>query len=177
MNHNDTHIKKYDIRHRLLRFDSYRIPHANAPWIGDRYACVFYNKDLNYVDSDVCERSNHIKLTPPSDTIDILEFDDSQCVTDARTKLMEVLVNTRFPEDRTSGLTVSKKYGDSRGTFLSFGITKTRQNRENRRKMGMLTRKSFNMNNVKFYKLYNALHTYINAMIPFLHKAGSVTVL
>ena len=161
-----SHTTKHDIYHRLLRFDSYRIPHMNAPWVGDRYACVFYNKDLNYTGSNICTRSNHIKRIPPSDTIDVIDYKDTLVVQDARANFIEVLGRTRFPQDRTSGLSVSKKYGDTRGTFLSFGISKTRQSREKRHSQGLYTRKAHNINNIRHRELYEALCVYINAMVP-----------
>lgn len=156
----------YDIHNKLIQFDSYRIPHMNAPWKGDRYAIVFFNKDLNYVDSpDVCGRSNRIRQTKPSDEIILLDYADAS---DERKKLMNIINSTHFPEDRTSGLRVSTKYGKTRGSFIAFGVTKTRKNRKERASKGIYTRKEMNINNTRHAELYNALSTYINTMYPNL---------
>ena len=168
----------HNIHNRLLRFDSYRIRHKNAPWTGDRYACVFYNKDLNYADSAICERSNRLKNTRPNSEITVLpvKHPRSRAVTDARKKLLSVLRQTRFPEDRTSGLNPSSKYGSKRGHFLAFGVTKTRKNRSVRRIQGLLTRKNINMNNSRYQTLYDALVAYTEAMHPSLFGTSDTSM-
>ena len=38
----------FDIKHKMLRFDSQRVKHKNAPHTGDRFVIVCFNTDLNY---------------------------------------------------------------------------------------------------------------------------------
>lgn len=163
-------VERHNIRNRLLQFDSQLIRHKNAPWTGERYACVFYNKDLNYADSDLCDRSNKLKRARPTHRLHWIGTPPAQsaAVRAARARLLDVLRATRFPEDRTSGLNPSSKYGTKRGTFLAFGVTKTRKNRLTRRQLGLLTRKHINVNNAKYPTLYNALCEYINLLHPDL---------
>jgi hypothetical protein len=172
-NSTPTQVEQHSIRNRLLKFDSQRIRHKNAPWTGDRYACVFYNKDLNYVGSKMCKRSNKLSRAKPSNELVWLSTTSSATTTssavlDARARLLKILKVTRFPEDRTSGLTPSSKYGSKRGTFLAFGVTKSRKNRTLRMEHGMCTRKNINRNNTKYSELYSALSNYVNLLHPNL---------
>jgi hypothetical protein len=58
------------------------------------------------------------------------------------------------------------KYGTNTAHFISLGITASRKSRKARAEHGLLTRKSTNMNNIKYPKLYYTFHQYINELHP-----------
>jgi hypothetical protein len=172
----------YDIKNKLLVFESQQLLHKNAPCTaggGDRYVCVFFNKDLDYASNKTqpqqrhCMRSHRILQQPPQR---IAFLGGATHPTPARLRsiaskrraLWEVLHVTRFPEDRTSGLKPSSKYGANRGTFISFGVTQSRKNRAARQRQGLYTRKNLNQNNTKQARLFRALAEYVNAIVPNL---------
>ena len=163
----------YDIRNRLLLFESQYMMHKNARWSGgNRYAIVFFNKDMDY---SMNKRASQRKsprslriLNQPKQPTQWLRTQPATSpeVLQAKTHLLHVLNSIAFPEDRTSGLTPSSKYGKHRGTFISLGVTQSRKNRAKRAAQGMHTRKNVNQNNVKYERLYSALGAYVNTLTP-----------
>jgi hypothetical protein len=164
----------YDIRNKLLLFESQELLHKNASWRGDRYAIVFFNKDLNYVTtrkSKQCQRSIRLLKQNKKKPVTWLKpkrknVTAMKRIEQKRDLLFSILKQTRFLEDRTSGLKPSSKYGNHRGTFISFGVSKTRKNRKVREEQGLYTRKNTNQNNTKYKAMYIALKDYVNTMIP-----------
>lgn len=149
-----------DVRHRLVRFDSQRLQHKNAPHTGTRYAIVLFNKDLNYAGSTEDARSNRIKADPPVHLSVVPTYPADQAA------FLEVLDATRFPQDRSTAGKPHSKYGETRGTFLSFGDTQSRKSRTARLEMGLTTRRSDNQNNTKYATLYQAFRTYMEVFAP-----------
>lgn len=166
--------KPYKIKNKFLLFESSRLLHKNAPWQGDRYAIVFFNKDLNYVNSRLskkCQRSLRLLRKKRKQPITWLVAKASNRATPADIKqkrklLVRLLDKAKFIEDRTSGAKPSSKYGDNRGEFFSFGVTKTRKNRTHREAQGLYTRKHLNQNNTKYADIYTALCDYVNSILP-----------
>ena len=163
----------HDIRDKLLLFESQDMMHKNARWSGgDRYAIVFFNKDMDYsmnkrVSKRKSPRSLRILNQPKQPTQWLhTQPTTSPDVVQAKKHLLQVLTSIDFPEDRTSGLTPSSKYGKNRGTFISLGVTQSRKNRLKRAEQGLYTRKNVNQNNAKYKELYSALSTYVNTLIP-----------
>lgn len=162
----------YNIKNKFLLFESSHLLHKNASWSGDRYAIVFFNKDLNYVNSRLskkCQRSMRLlkqKRKQPITWLKTTTPVNERLVQQKRTRLLQFLKATKFLEDRTSGLKPSSKYGDNRGEFISFGVTKTRKNRKKREVHGIYTRKNINQNNTKYKSIYDALCKYVNTRIP-----------
>lgn len=157
-------FERFDIREKLLQFDSQRLRHKNAPWKGDRYVLVFFNKDLNYADSDHHKRSVRIRNQPPQPHRWLPTLPQTPDVESAKQRLLQVLSQTSFLQDRCSGLRIHPKYGNKRGTFISFGLTQSRKNRTKRRAQGLHTRKNANQNNAKYRQLFDALCVYVNAV-------------
>ena len=155
----------YDIRHRLLQFDSQRLLHKNAPWQGTRYAIVFFNKDVNYRDDPRDKRSVKLQRAPPQ-PLTHLPTRRTPDVRAARHRLVTLLDRTRFPEDRTAAARPHSKYGDKRGTFLSFGVSQSRKPRATRRAQGLYTRRAMNRNNTLYGEVYKALLAYMEAFAP-----------
>jgi len=157
--------KSYDVRERPFRFDSYRLRHKNENWTGDRYALVFYNKDMNYVGRDDDARSTRIANEPERGWtwVPCVKNDEH-----AKGRLVNLLDNTRFPEDRCSGRRIHPKYGKNRGTFLSFGMSQSRKSRVQRAANDVHTRHNVNPNNAKHVDLYAALCNYVNTLVPYL---------
>ena len=152
--------QSYDVRHRLVRFDSQRLQHKNAPHTGTRYAIVMFNKDLNYAGSTEDARSNRIKAEPPVRLSVVPTFPADQAA------FLEVLDATRFPQDRSTSGKPHSKYGETRGTFLSFGETQSRKSRADRHFQGLDTRRSDSQNNTKYATLYQAFLTYMEVFAP-----------
>lgn len=164
------HHRSFDIKHKIIQAETSTLLHKNAPHTGDRYCIVLYNKNLNYVNGDECKRSATIKKQEPITTHYLPVF-DTLPVREYRKELLHVLSTTKFPEDRCSlskGKAGHSKYGTNDAHFISLGITASRKNRETRAEQGLLTRKSTNMNNIKYPKLYYAFHQYINELHPNL---------
>ena len=162
------HYRTYDIRDKLLQFDSRRILHKNSPWVGTRYVCVFYNKDLNYKGSTLCERSVRLQQQQPPDTLWVATATESETLQYVRRELLREMERTTFPEERARGTSSSAKYGHRRGTFISFGVTQSRGNRKHRQSRGLHTRKHTNENNRKFAALYTALCRFTDLFKPGL---------
>ena len=162
------HYRTYDIRDKLLQFDSRRILHKNSPWVGTRYVCVFYNKDLNYKGSTLCERSVRLQQQQPPDTVWVATAAESETLQYVRRELLREMERTTFPEERARGTSSSAKYGHRRGTFISFGVTQSRGNRKHRQSRGLHTRKHTNENNRKFAALYTALCRFTDLFKPGL---------
>ena len=160
--------RTYDIRNRILEFDSGRILHKNAPWVGTRYVCVFYNKDLNYKGSNLCERSTRLLQKHPTPTQWVHTAPDTETLQYVRREFEREMDRTIFPEERVRGTSSSAKYGLRRGTFISFGITQSRGNRKNRSTRGLHTRKQTNDNNRKYAALYTALCRFTDLLKPGL---------
>lgn len=168
-----TKYKSYNIKNKFLLFESSQLLHKNAPWQGDRYAIVFFNKDLSYVNSRLskkCQRSLRLLKKKRKQPITWLVPKGSRAtpatIHQKRKHLVRLLDQTKFIEDRTSGDKPSSKYGDNRGEFFSFGVTKTRKNRKHREAQGLYTRKHINQNNTKYADIYNALCDYVNSILP-----------
>lgn len=193
--HPPQHTKSFDIHNRILQFDSQHVLHKNDTWKGDRYVCVFFNKEMNYKHSTRCKRSVRLRRIPPSNTFTWLtppypnEEPDQQCetikekamqhisgntvgrpssISHLRKHLLQVLQKTHFPEDRTSVFKPHSKYGDTRGTFISLGVTQSRKPRTLRKSRGLYTRKTHSPNNIKYRLLFQAVSEYVNAMHPHL---------
>ncbi len=165
------HHRSFDIKHKIIQAETSTLLHKNAPHKGDRYCIVLYNKNLNYVNGgDECKRSITIQKQEPITTHYLPVF-DTLPVQEYRTELLHILSTTKFPKDRCSALSKSithSKYGTNSAQFISLGITASRKSRETRAKEGFITRKSINMNNIKYPKLYYAFHQYINELHPNL---------
>ena len=164
------HHRTFDIRNKIIQAETSTLLHKNAPHKGDRYCIVLYNKNLSYVSGDECKRSTTIKKQEPITTHYLPVF-DTLPVREYRKELLHVLSSTKFPKDRCSALSKTvthSKYGNNDAHFISLGITASRKNREERAEQGLLTRKSTNMNNFKYPKLYYAFHQYINELHPNL---------
>lgn len=160
--------RTYDIRNRLLQFDSGRILHKNASWVGTRYVCVFYNKDLNYKGSTLCERSTRLSQQHPTPTQWVATAPNTETLQYVRREFEREMDRTIFPEERVRGTSSSTKYGRRRGTFISFGVTQSRGNRKSRGTRGLHTRKQTNDNNRKYAALYTALCRYTDLLKPGL---------
>lgn len=165
----------YNIKNKFLLFESSHLLHKNAPWTGDRYAIVFFNKDLSYVNSrqsKKCQRSLRLlkqKKQQPITWVNPkqrLSTADKRVIRQKQKRLLQLLNETKFIEDRTSGVKPSSKYGDNRGEFFSFGVTKTRKNRKHRETQRLYTRKNINQNNTKYKAIYDALSDYVNTRVP-----------
>ena len=163
------HHHSYDIRHKIVQAETSTLYHKNAPHIGDRYCIVLYNKNLSYKNyGDDCKRSKSIREQEPRHTHYLPVF-DTLSIQSYRSELLDVLKATKFPKDRC---TVHKdtaghsKYGTNIAHFISLGITASRKSRKERAEQGLLTRKSVNMNNIKYPKLYYAFSQYINELHP-----------
>jgi len=171
--HHPVQYHSYDIRDRLLLFESQDMMHKNANWTnGDRYAIVFFNKDMDYsmnkrVSKRKSPRSLKILNQPKQPTQWLTtQPTNAKNVLQAKATLLKALRSIEFPEDRTSGLTPSSKYGKHRGTFISLGVTQSRKNRLIRAQQGLFTRKNANQNNKKYNTLYTTLRKYVNTLIP-----------
>ena len=160
--------KAYDIRNTLLRAETKYLLHKNAVHTGDRYCIVMYNKNLNYSNSSECTRSCEIQKQPMVET-SFLPTVENEKVILLRKSLLDVLEKTRFPQDRGTKDKPHSKYGDNYGYFVSFGITTTRKARNDR-----TTRKSYNVNNLKYPVLYNLFCEYINALHPHIFGEDGV---
>jgi len=157
--------KTYDIRHRLLQFESTIYPHKNVPHIGDRYAMVFFNKPLNYTDT-IDERTQMLQDAPNVCT-QYLPTCENDKVRQARTHLLNVMSRVTFPCDRCGyKAKPHAKYGTTPGRFLSFGVTQSRKARKEREAQGLYNRASDNMNNDKYPELYDALNDYMSVYAP-----------
>ena len=169
-----TKYTPYNIKNKFLLFESGQLLHKNAPWKGNRYAIVFFNKDLSYVNSrqsKKCQRSLRLlkqKRKQPITWIVPKQRVSAEVLKRKRAHLLRLLDSTKFIEDRTSGLKPSSKYGNNRGEFFSFGVTKTRKNRQKRAEQGFYTRKNTNQNNTKYNDIYEALCDYVNSVVPRL---------
>ncbi len=155
-----TRYTAYDIRHNILQADTHRLLHMNAPHVGNRYCIVLYNKNLNYVGTTLCERSNEIMKQLPVEThyLQTVENEEIDCI---RKEFVKVLGRTRFLQDRTTVSKPHSKYGNNYGYFISFGISATRKNR-----VGRSTRKAVNANNVRYKTLYKQFVKYVNTLHP-----------
>ena len=157
----------HDVKHLLVQFDSQRLRHQNAEWKGTRYVVVFFNKDVNYRDAPVDRRTVRLKRQAQTPRpLCTLSVRDTALAREARAALVRTLDATHFPEDRTTSTRPHSKYGDQRGTFLSFGVSQSRKPRATRRAQGLLTRKSANQNNRKYAEVYAALGRYMDAFAP-----------
>lgn len=162
------HYKSYDIHNKIVQAETSTLRHKNAPHKGDRYCIVLYNKNLNYSNGDDCTRSSNIKKQEPTFT-HMLPVFDTLPIQAYRSELLTVLNATNFPKDRCSALSKTpahSKYGTNTAHFISLGITASRKSRKERAEQGLLTRKSVNMNNIKYPKLYYAFSQYINELHP-----------
>ena len=162
------HYKSYDIHNKLVQAETSTLRHKNAPHKGDRYCIVLYNKNLNYSNGDDCTRSSNIKKQEPTFT-HMLPVFDTLPIQAYRNELLHVLNATNFPKDRCSALSKTpahSKYGTNTAHFISLGITASRKSQKERAEQGILTRKSVNMNNIKYPKLYYAFCQYINELHP-----------
>jgi len=163
------HHHSYDIRHKIVQAETSTLHHKNAPHIGDRYCIVLYNKNLSYKNyGDDCKRSKSIQEQEPCHTHYLPVF-DTLSIQSYRSELLDVLKATKFPKDRCSALSKTpahSKYGTNPAHFISLGITASRKSRKERAEQGILTRKSVNMNNIKYPKLYYAFSQYINELHP-----------
>ncbi len=163
------HHHSYDIRHKILLAETSTLHHKNAPHIGDRYCIVLYNKNLSYKNyGDDCKRSKSIREQEPRHTHYLPVF-DTLSIQSYRSELLDVLKATKFPKDRCSASAKTpahSKYGTNLAQFVSLGITASRKSKASRGEQGLLTRKSVNMNNVKYPKLYYAFCQYINELHP-----------
>lgn len=171
--HRPVEYTSYDIRDKLLLFESQDTRHKNATWTsGDRYAIVFFNKDMDYsmnkrASKRKSPRSFQILNQPKQPTQWLTtQPTTSKTVIKKKAQLLKVLNSIEFPEDRTSGLTPSSKYGKNRGTFISLGVTQSRKNRLTRALQGLMTRKNVNQNNTRYKKLFVALSNYVNTLTP-----------
>lgn len=163
------HYKSYDIHNKIIQAETSTLHHKNAQHIGDRYCIVLYNKSLSYKnDGNDCERSKRIQKQEPCHTHYLPVF-DTLPIQSYRNELLTVLKTTKFPKDRC---TVHKdtaghsKYGTNTAHFISLGITASRKSQASRAEQGLLTKKSINMNNIKYPKLYYAFSQYINELHP-----------
>lgn len=158
----------FDIRNRLLQFESQHVLHKNDKWSGDRYVCVFFNKEMNYKNCTKCKRSARLRKLPPDP--DVFTWLTSPNHTNEQNALrktfLDILHKTHFPEDRTSVKKPHSKYGKTRGRFLSFGVTQSRKPRTLRKMKGMYTRKNYSPNNNTYHQLFQALSNYVTALYP-----------
>ena len=162
--------QSYDIHNKIIQANTCNLLHKNAPhYKGDRYCIVLFNKNLTYVNASICcERSEKIKQQEPKYTKYLPVF-DTQATQEYRKTLLEVLEKTNFPTDRcsaTSKTPAHSKYGINTAHFVSLGITASRKSQKERAQDGIFTRKSVNINNIKYPKLYFAFHNYINQLHP-----------
>ena len=168
--------ERLDIKNRLLRFDSQRLPHKNAKSGGTRYVMVFFNKNMNYSSGQsIDERSTKLAQLGPQ-AIKYLTVRQTDEVLQKRAKLLERLEQTTFSEDRSSGLRLHSKYGAERGRFLSFGLTQSRKSQSTREADGLLTRQDENINNSTHLQLYGDLLDYMAWFAPgvFSEEADSM---
>ena len=161
----------YDIRNRMVRADTLRLLHKNAPHTdGDRYCIVLYNKDLNYSGSHIHLRSAAVKQQAPSETGYTLTFDTDE-VTRARAKLVSILTHTKLPKDRCTNLkgnSIVKAHSKYSGQaeFISFGVTASRKSQTARAALGLYTRESQNANNERYPQLHAAFCAYMDVFCP-----------
>ncbi len=156
----DFRYSAYDIHNCVIQAETSVLKHKNAPHLGDRYCIVLYNKNLNYVGSQACTRSNNI-LNSPKVATHFLPVQDNDTVHTNRLNFVHQLKKTRFLQDRGTVGKPHSKYGDNYGYFISFGITATRKRRADR-----VTRKADNANNAKYSLLYQLFQQYINTLHP-----------
>jgi len=160
----------YDVRNKLLQAETATLRHKNAPHTGDRYVIVLYNKDLNYAGTDTCKRSCAIKTQQPV-PIAYLNTNESLVVEQYRKELLSLLDETKIPKDRCSASTkhiTHSKYGTNEAHFLSFGVSASRKSRQVRAEAGITTRKSSNVNNTKYIRIYQTLCSYLECLHPLL---------
>jgi len=162
------HYKSYDIHNKIIQAETSTLHHKNAPHKGDRYCIVLYNKNLSYNNGDDCKRSKSIQEQEPRHTQYLPVF-DTLPIQSYRSELLAVLNSTKFPRDRSSTASTTpahSKYGTNDAHVISLGISASRKSRKERAEQGLLTRKSVNMNNIKYPKLYYAFSQYINELHP-----------
>jgi len=166
----------YNIKHKLLQAETTVLRHKNAPHTGDRYVIVMFNKNMNYAGSTECTRSCIIKAESPVQT-SYLMTKESLLVDLYRKELLSIFAETNFPKDRSSTASpdtpAHSKYGTNDASLLSFGISASRKSRQLRAEAGITTRKSTNPNNSKYLRLYETLHSYLEALHPNLFGTTS----
>ena len=169
---------KYDLRGRILEFDSKRLLHRTEPWTGDRYAIVMFNKSYNFSGENVCNRSNEIEKigNAPNRFLPHNKFPSY---------LLDELKLTKFPVDNTSARYLDeatgkmlrkpgKKYGESLGHFIPFGYSVPRKSREYLKEMhnGIALKKGRNHSNEKFPKLYELFMRFMDEVAPHTFGLG-----
>jgi hypothetical protein len=167
--------ERFDIKDKLLRFDSQRLLHKNSKSEGTRYVISLFNRGMNYSGQDIDERSTKLAQLGPQ-AIKYLVVRQTDEVLQKRAKLIKRLEQTTFPEGRCSGRHVHSKYGSERGRFVSFGLTQSRKSQSTREEDGLVTRQDENTNNSTHLHLYGELLDYMAWFAPgvFSEEADSM---
>jgi hypothetical protein len=177
MMNNNVHQKlsmhtSHDIKHKLLRFDSQRVQHKNAPHEGNRFVLVFYNTDINYKTKSpewLKDRGDQRSLRLHREYHDREAEELPTKNADAeRDALLQVLSTKKYKslskDNSTDG--GNRKYDDNGGRFISFGVTASRELQKEREAKGIFSKFEKNKNNHIYFLLYKAVRDYINALAP-----------
>jgi hypothetical protein len=168
----DTPYRAFDIKHKMLRFDSQRIRHKNAPHTGDRFVIVCFNTDLNYKyksDEWVKDRGDQRSLRLKREYCDREEeYLTSRNADTEREVLLKLLAQSKYKlllkDNSTDG--GNSKYDDNGGRFMSFGATASRELQQEREARGIFSKFEKNKNNQIYAALYKAVREYLNALAP-----------
>lgn len=162
----------FDIKHKMLRFDSQRVKHKNAPHTGDRFVIVCFNTDLNYkteTEEWWKDRGDQRSLRLKQEYCDRKEEYLPLRNADAeREVLLHLLKQSRYKtllkDNSTEGS--NSKYDENGGRFMSFGVTASRELQQERMARGVFSKFEKNKNNQIYAVLYKAVREYLNALAP-----------